>query len=96
LLPSTEISVTRNLCTITVFGGLPENGLDTHAQDTGGIASGFSWNYCIKPLNCKAKASVCITCQLNTTVVHNFKSFAEVHAKVSEMLVSFARYMMDV
>ena len=80
LLPSAEISVTCNLFTINVFGGLPENCLATHARDTGGIASGFYWNYCIKPLNCKDKASLCIICQLNTVVVHNFnfKSFAEV------------------
>jgi hypothetical protein len=97
-LPSVEISVACNLFTINTFGGLPGNCLATHAQDTDGIASGFSSNYCIKPLNCRAKDSICIICQLSSVVIHNFnfKSFTEVHAKASEMLVSFARYLMDV
>jgi hypothetical protein len=98
LLPSAEISVACNLFAINVFGGLTENCLVTHARDTDGIALGFSWNYCVKPLNFKAKASICIICQLHTVVIHNlnFKSFAEVHAKASEIPVSFARYLMDI
>jgi hypothetical protein len=81
-----------------VFGGLPENCLAIRARNTDGIASDLSWNYCIKPLTCKAKASICIICLFNIVVIHdsNFKSFAEVHAKASEMLVSFARCLMDI
>jgi hypothetical protein len=48
-------------------------------------------------MNCNGKASLCIICQLNTVVIHNFnfKSFAEIHAKAFEMLVAFGRFLMD-